>query len=766
MKRLVIALVIAFGCARACVASEPVKLTSLQQIHALSNEQAAQHIPVEFVATVLYFRGYERTLFVQDGDTAIYVSLVSNLNLEPGDRIRIKGTTGPSFRPYIAAESVAVVGKAPLPTPVPATFDELIRARYDCRWVTVRGRVRSANVLNAPEKNAALQILTEGGNVGVALDTDRVQDLKALIDAEVEVTGAASGVFDGKMQQTGVLLHAPRLADIKVLKGAAQDPWSIPLTPMGEILTAYHVTNQTARVRVRGTITYYQPGSALVLQDGPRSLWITTETRSDMRVGDIADATGLPDVYDGFLTLTQGEVQDTGVRSVVAPQYTTGSELSQSKRIFDLVTTEGELVMQVRAETQDEYVLLSDGHLFSAIYRHPAGTLAATGPLALPAMKVLPLRSKIRVTGVCVLEDANPFNAQVPFDILLRSPDDILVVASSPWLNVRNLVIVVCVLLVALLLAAGKGWSVDRRARRQTAELAYIERRRSRILEDISGSRPVTEIIEQITELVSFSLRGAPCWCQVADGPQLGNRPPRLEGLRVEEHEISAHPGSAHPGPPLGTISAAFDPHAKPLPRQAEALTMAGSLTALAIETRRLYSDLLKRSEYDLLTDVHNRFSLDKNLDAQIERSRADASVFGLIYIDLDRFKLINDLYGHRIGDLYLQQASVRMKGQLRSMDTLGRIGGDEFAAVVPAAHGRVELAEIAQRLERAFDQPFEIEGLILHETASVGCALYPEDGDTRDRLLVAADAAMYEVKNRRRQADRLLHEQPAPGIV
>ena len=193
---------------------------------------------------------------------------------------------------------------------------------------------------------------------------------------------------------------------------------------------------------------------------------------------------------------------------------------------------------------------------------------------------------------------------------------------------------------------------------------------------------------------------------------------------------------------------------------------MAASLMALAIETRRLYSDLLRRSEYDLLTDVHNRFSLDNHLDAQIERSRADASVFGLIYIDLDRFKQINDLYGHRIGDLYLQQASLRMKGQLRSMDTLGRIGGDEFAAVVPAAHGRVELAEIAQRLERAFDQPFEIEGLVLHETASVGCALYPEDGDTRDRLLVSADAAMYEVKNCRRLADRLLHEQPVTGTA
>jgi diguanylate cyclase (GGDEF)-like protein len=231
--------------------------------------------------------------------------------------------------------------------------------------------------------------------------------------------------------------------------------------------------------------------------------------------------------------------------------------------------------------------------------------------------------------------------------------------------------------------------------------------------------------------------------------------------LRVEKHEISAHPG-----PPLGTVSVAFDQLAKPLPREAEALTMAASLAALAIETRRLYSDLLRRSEYDLLTDVHNRFSLEKHLDAQIARAREDATVFGLIYIDLDRFKQINDRYGHRIGDLYLQQASRRIKGQLRSMDTLGRIGGDEFVVLVPEARGRADLAEIAHRLERAFDQPFAIEGRILHETASLGCALYPEDGDTADRLLVSADFAMYNTKNRRRPAEQRLHEQQVKGTA
>ncbi len=210
------------------------------------------------------------------------------------------------------------------------------------------------------------------------------------------------------------------------------------------------------------------------------------------------------------------------------------------------------------------------------------------------------------------------------------------------------------------------------------AELAYIERRRSRVLEDINGTRPLVEIVEQITELVSFRLKGAPCWCQIADGAQLGNYPPKVRAFRVVKQDIPARVG-----PALGTISVALDPLTKPQAIETEALVMATALSALAIETRRLYSDLRRRSEFDLLTDTHNRFSLDKRMDALIAEARITAGVFGFIYIDLDQFKQINDRYGHHVGDLYLQEVAIRMKRQLRSHDLLARQGGDEFAVLV-----------------------------------------------------------------------------------
>jgi len=303
-------------------------------------------------------------------------------------------------------------------------------------------------------------------------------------------------------------------------------------------------------------------------------------------------------------------------------------------------------------------------------------------------------------------------------------------------------------LLFFLLLALGiRGWYLERRNRRQIATLAYVEQRRSQILEDINHSKPLAEILERITELVSVRLNGAPCWCQIADGATLGNRPAQLTSVSLRTVE---YPIDARSGPPLGTIFAAFHMRAKSNPAEKEALAMAAGLATLAIETSRLYSDLVHRSEYDLLTDVPNRFVMEKALDAQIQNARQSAGIFGVIYVDLNDFKHVNDEFGHRLGDMYLQEIARRMKRQLRPCDTLARLGGDEFAVLVTEVRNRAEVQEIATRLECCFDEPFLGEGYAVHGSASIGIALYPGDATTRDGLLSSADDAMYVAKSTR----------------
>lgn len=742
--------------------AETGSLTTLHAVHALTNAEAKQHLPAQFEATVTYHRGYERTLFVQDGDTAIYVQTATDIRLIPGDRVRVTGTTHESFRPFVAASNIKVLSHGKLPDVVHADFDDLIHARYDCRLVTVRALVRTADVLNYAAHNASMEMQADGGNVDATVDTDDAATLKGLLDAEVEVTGVASGRFDGKMQMTGVLVHVSSMDGVKVLKRAEASPWSLPVTSMDKILMGYHVQDLTQRVRVQGTITYYQPGSAVVLQSGDKSLWITTLARNDLQIGDIAIATGIPGLHDGFLTLKQSEIEDTGASAPVAPHVATWSELTQSSHIFDLVTIKGRVVMGVREAAQDEYLLLSEGHRFSAIIRHPVGTYGSLAPPVLAPMEEIPAGSMVQVTGVCILDDSNPFDAQVPFNIMLRSYDDISVVARPSWLSVGNLVRLVSVLLVIVLAVSAWGWTLNRKVRRQTAALAtrieaeallerqsaQREQRRSRILEDINGARPLAEILEEITELLSLHQHGAPCWCEITDGARLGRYQAESTGLRIVQEEIPSRSG-----PPLGALYAGLDPQTLPTVREREAFVVAARLATLAIDTRRMYTDLVHRSEFDLLTDIHNRFSLDKHLETLIVDARERAGIFGLIYVDLDEFKQVNDMYGHHVGDLYLQEVALRMKRQLRTGDLLARLGGDEFAALVPAARNRAEVEEIAHRLEHCFKEPFSVDGYVLHGAASVGLALYPEDGSTKNSLLSAADAAMYVEKYTKRQA-------------
>jgi diguanylate cyclase (GGDEF)-like protein len=748
VKRLTPLAAILLGISSAGWAAEPAPLTTLRAAHALTNAEASQAHPVAFEGTVVYLRGYERNMFVQDGDFAIYVRTAPNLTIVPGDRVLLKGTMEASFRPIVNASSVTLLHHGTTPKPVTATFGGLISAQFDSRLVTVHGIVRAADLVvsatEPPVRSSRLQVVTEGGRFQVYLDSADENAVKGLLDAEVEITGAAAGKFDDKMQQTGVVLYVSSLAEIKILKRANASPWSLPITPMDRVLADYHVNDLSSRVRVHGIITYYQPDSAIVLQTGSKSLWIETHTREPLQIGDEADAAGFPAAHERLLTLTDGEVQDRHIFQPITPLLATWQQLgywsanTPDGHQNDLVSIEGKVVTRVREAIQDEYVLDSDGRLFTAIYHHPPA------PGVLPPMMQIPLGSRIRVTGICFVESSHLINPgeEVPFNILLRSFDDITVVARPSLLNIRNLLFIVGLLVLVVIGAGVRAWTLERKVRRHNAALADLEQRRSRILEDINGSRPLAEIMEEIAELVSFRLDGAPCWCQITNGARLGHCPAKLTDLRIIQAEVPARSG-----PPLGTLFAALDPLSKPRAIESEAVSTGAGLAALAIETRKLYSDLVRRSEFDLLTDIHNRFSLESRLNAQIELARENASIFGLIYIDIDEFKQVNDRYGHHIGDLYLQEATRRMKQQLRSHDLLARLGGDEFAVLLPMVRNRADVEEISQRLENCFEAPLTLEGNKLKGSASFGIAVYPEDGATKDNLLNVADAAMYAAK-------------------
>lgn len=725
-------------------AQQPPQHTTLAALHVLTNAQANQARRVAFEGYITYYKKGDLDLFVQDGDAAIYVEVGRDTKVSVGDRVLVVGTTRASFRPEIKGETVTVIGHGVLPDPVHATFRQLVHTELDCRRATIRATVRSANAITNLGLNFVyLELLMDGGLVDAEISEGDPKDIARFLDADIEITGAVAGQFDTKMQLAGILLEVPSTADIKILKQPSSSPESLPFTAMDEVLQTTDIQNRTKRVRVQGAITYYQLGVGVVLQDGAKSLWIDTRFQNNLHIGNRASATGFPDVRNGSLVLTHGEISDSGIDAPVVPASVTASQLSLGEHSFDLVSVEGRLLMSIRETGQDEYVLISDGHLFSAVYRHPERILDAR----LLPIKQVAIGSRVRITGICMLDQGNQFKGPVGFDVLLRSSDDVAVLAGPSPLSVRNLVLLVGILFFLILAIGLRGWTIERRIRRATAELASIEQRRSLILEDINASRPLVEILGKILDMVSFKLNGAPCWCILADRTRAGNSPPHADSLEIVVRQIVAPTG-----PPLGSIFVALDSSAKKEHSSQEILDAAVRLAVVAIETQRLHSDLRHRSEFDLLTDIHNRFSLERNIDHLVASAKTGVRTFALIYIDLDGFKQINDKYGHNAGDTYLQHAVLRMKRQLRPGDMLARIGGDEFVVLIQSVSTPDTTKEIAQRLEHSFDDPFTVDGHELAGSASFGIAVYPIDGDCKDSLLKSADVAMYSAKAAKRR--------------
>lgn len=166
------------------------------------------------------------------------------------------------------------------------------------------------------------------------------------------------------------------------------------------------------------------------------------------------------------------------------------------------------------------------------------------------------------------------------------------------------------------------------------------------------------------------------------------------------------------------------------------------------IQERKLAEQQIRYlANHDALTGLPNRRLLEDRLEQAMEMARRNSRQTAVLFIDLDRFKPINDKLGHRVGDLLLQAVAVRLRSLLRGVDTVSRVGGDEFVIVLPEMTSTTAAADAAQRVLTALAQPYSIDGHDLSVTPSIGISMFPGDGQNTEDLLSAADAAMYYAK-------------------
>lgn len=183
--------------------------------------------------------------------------------------------------------------------------------------------------------------------------------------------------------------------------------------------------------------------------------------------------------------------------------------------------------------------------------------------------------------------------------------------------------------------------------------------------------------------------------------------------------------------------------------------------TARDISERKQAQEVINFQAYhDLLTHLPNRALLKDRLNLAITQAQRNKRKLAAMFLDLDRFKLVNDTLGHSMGDRLLKAVANRLQSCLRSGDTLSRFGGDEFTLLLPEVRTRDDVVVIAEKILDRLNQPFVIDGHELFVGASIGISMYPEAGDTGEALIQNADIAMYHVKGRGKNGYQFFSEE------
>ncbi|HTF14666.1 MAG TPA: EAL domain-containing protein [Burkholderiales bacterium] len=184
---------------------------------------------------------------------------------------------------------------------------------------------------------------------------------------------------------------------------------------------------------------------------------------------------------------------------------------------------------------------------------------------------------------------------------------------------------------------------------------------------------------------------------------------------------------------------------------EASFLQSVANILAVAIERRSAEERLERLAQFDSLTGLPNRHLFHDRLLKTVAHARRSGEPMAVLFIDLDRFKLVNDTQGHSAGDKLLKQAATRLSQCVRSGDTVGRFGGDEFGAIVSELSKPGDAGVVAQKILDALALPFKLDAHDTYVSASIGITLFPADGDNPEALVMNADTAMYRAKEQGR---------------
>lgn len=467
-------------------------LTHAAQIRSLSPEEAARGYPV-LVRGVITMDAPAPDFFVQDATAGIYVegSVSAKFPHVLSQFVAIEGVTGPGkFAPVIRETKLRVLGKGVLPKAQLFSLSELANGQQDSQWAEVRGIVRSVAVDRSSWREGALamRVAAEGGEFNVRVPITREQDFSSWVDSEVLIEGVCGSLYNASRQLTGILFYVPRLSFITVEAAATKE------IPLSALLRFAPGNGARHRVRVRGLVSFQQ-GNALFLQSQGKGLRVLIQQGAGLEMGDLVDVLGFPATGESAPVLEDAVVRYLGHEKAPEPvKLQLGAPWEQ----FDgaIVTTDAKLLTR---QTQP------DGLRFTL--QHGDIVFDATAPAEAVTQRLLsmPLTSNLRITGICLVRGGGLWQTPQSFRMLLRMPEDVVVLSTPSWWNLRHTLWVLGVTAGILLVVAAWVVVLGRRLRAQMAVIRQ-KRRSSTVLEERNRiARELHDTLEQ--ELAGITMQ-------------------------------------------------------------------------------------------------------------------------------------------------------------------------------------------------------------------------------------------------------------------
>ena len=445
-------------------------LTTVQQVHALTAEQAALGYPIRIQGVVTFYDPHWRHFYVQDSTSGIFADAKDLGHWQAGQKVQIEGTSNPGgFAPIIAQPHIQILGTGPMPNPQKPSAMDAISGDKDSQWGEMEGIVHPMHT-------------DEVGNVSFTLDTElglvavhtpffpNEVHLERMIDARARVRGVIGTRFNQNRQLVGLDLFVGSLRDLTVLQPGAADPFSAEAHPINKLLQFSPKEDPGHRQRVQGVVTMHRPGSDFYIEDATGGLQIQTDDVS-AKTGDLVDAVGYAAPGESYPVLQDAMIRRIGSgRSPSVPTVTPEAALT-GRFSNQLVTIEAQLLSHVANSAERNLVLRAGNSTF--------GAELDTGSMGGPEFDALRDGSTVRLTGICTVQvdrstqyirDYSVAHLS-SFRLLLRSPNDIVVVKNASWWTTGRILLALGLAILSIFLALGWVGALRRRVTAQTVEL-------------------------------------------------------------------------------------------------------------------------------------------------------------------------------------------------------------------------------------------------------------------------------------------------------